>query len=108
MDSRILDLGVWGFGVWGFEHSSSLKLIFPRATGAGKTYPSVELDGLGAAVETHEAGGDARDLCRRLDLAVLAELARHDKVGGQDYLDALLLGDRHDLRDDLGAVLVVR
>jgi len=38
----------------------------------------------------------------------LSSLNLHDKVGGQDYLDALLLGDRHDLRDDLGAVLVVR
>mmetsp|Transcript_14825 Transcript_14825/g.34080 ORF Transcript_14825/g.34080 Transcript_14825/m.34080 type:complete len:405 (-) Transcript_14825:16-1230(-) len=65
-------------------------------------------DGLRAAVEGHEAIGDALRLRCGLDLAVLAELGGDDEVRRQDDLDPELLGLLHDLRHDLRALLVVQ
>mmetsp|Transcript_22814 Transcript_22814/g.57099 ORF Transcript_22814/g.57099 Transcript_22814/m.57099 type:complete len:436 (-) Transcript_22814:26-1333(-) len=67
----------------------------------------VLLDRDRAAVEAHHAGGDAARLVGRLDLAVLAELARDHKVLGENDLDPLGLGHLHDLGDDGGARLVI-
>lgn len=66
----------------------------------------VQLDGLGADVQTHEAISDARGIGSSADGGVGRELVGGDVVDGQDDLDIVLLGLLNDIADDLAASLV--
>lgn len=66
----------------------------------------VELNGLGAAVKTHPAVGNARLVSGRANLGILVELVGGDVVDGKDELDVVGLGLLDELADGLGAGLV--
>mmetsp|Transcript_89931 Transcript_89931/g.279911 ORF Transcript_89931/g.279911 Transcript_89931/m.279911 type:complete len:410 (-) Transcript_89931:11-1240(-) len=67
----------------------------------------VHLHGLLAAVQAHEAVGDALLLRGGLDLPVLPKLGGDGEIHGEHDLHAQLLGLLHDVRHDLRALLVV-
>ena len=66
----------------------------------------VELDGLGADIQTHVAVGDTGGISGSSDLGVGGELVGSDVVDGEDDLDVVLLGLLDDLADNLAAGLV--
>jgi hypothetical protein len=66
----------------------------------------VQLDGLRADVQTHEAVGDTGGISGGADLGVSSELIGGDVVDGEDDFDVMLLGLLDDLADDLAASLI--
>lgn len=66
----------------------------------------VELDTLGANIQTHVAVGDTGGVGSGTNGSIGGELIGGDVVNGEDDLDVVLLGLLDDLADDLAAGLV--
>mmetsp|Transcript_4754 Transcript_4754/g.12017 ORF Transcript_4754/g.12017 Transcript_4754/m.12017 type:complete len:218 (+) Transcript_4754:525-1178(+) len=66
----------------------------------------VQLDGLRPAIETHHTILHAGFKRGGLDGAILAELGGGDEIHGEHKLHTFACRFLHDLRDDLGAILI--